>query len=914
MADVGEIKAKLVMDSSDFSKKLDDAKSKMQGTGKSAKKLSSEIGAIQKASLAVGAAIVTGLGAAAAVSIDFEAQMSRVKGIVGASESEFEKLKEAALDLGASTSKSSSEVAIAFEDMAAKGFNATQIIEAMPGVIAAAEASGSDLALTADVVASALNGFGLEASEASRVADILAKTANISAASMDDMAYAFKYVGPVANSLGMDIEQVSAAIGIMTNSGLDGSSAGTALRQALLSLNNPAQEQEKLMKKLGFSMRDNSGNAKSLSEIIGGLTEATKGMTEAEKVATIAKLVGTEASSGMISVMSGGVGKLDSFTKSLRESAGASKEAAAIMKDNVKASFDEFVGSLESLSIELTDDMLPAFREVIQYGTKIVNSLSEVDGASVKSALAFGGTTAAIALLLSTVGKLGLAFRALSASPLGLAVTGISILGGVLAASKVQADSMNTVTLESAEAMTKQADTLKDNIREYDALRDKSQLTTEQLARFADINSEISKTADPTLIAKLKDEQEKLRVKSGLSNDEFQRMLDLNGKIIEVVPESTMKITDQGNAILESTNKAKAFNKEQYEMIRLELEAQKAKAESKMSQYLTTEKRIIGEMKTLKGDMVTLDGEYADQLKKIGDIEADLIAAKKAGDEGEAGRLQYEFAVQTRLLEKMKEKRAEQATAILDKQKELGEIQKQLGKLDEVKRKMVDLELKQAGINAKRGEEIKTIDTSISKLEAAKKKLQDTTPIAQRNTGEYRNSIAAIDSQITKLQGAKDKIGEIIGKAAVMNAELGKAINKNVTVNTRNIETTIANVNRGRYGSPRENYHVGGIVGMPKLHVGGLAAQFAQAPNHNEIDTRLLRDEMVLTQSQQANLFRMIDAGLAQKQSAPAQAANITQNNYINVDGNIDADLYNDIMRRQGTELNTKLRVNGVKK
>jgi TP901 family phage tail tape measure protein len=867
MSDVGEIRARLVLNSDNFNRNMQNARNEMTSTGRAAKRTSEDMSRIQTAALAVGAAVATGIGASVKTAMDFEAQMSRVKSISDATDSEFANLRESALDLGASTSKSASEVAIAFEDMAAKGFNATQIIEAMPGVIAAAEASGSDLALTADVVASALNGFGLEAAEASRIADVLAKTANISAASMSDMQYAFKYVGPVANSLGISLEEVAATIGIMTNAGLDGSSAGTALRASLLALNNPAKAQAEIMKDIGFSMQDSNGEAKSLSAMFADLTKATEGMTEAERVATIAKLVGTEASSGMISVLSGGVGQLNEFTDSLKNSAGASKEAAAIMKDNLKGAVDELMGSLESLGIKVGDEFLPILTELAKEGAEIVGTIGEMDTSVVKSAAAFVGTTAAIGFTLSAITKLGLAMRAFTLTPVGAAVVALSVLGGALAASKVQADSMNEVTLESAEAMLTQADTLKDNIREFDALRDKSQLTTEQLSRFVDINSEISKTADPNLIAKLREEQEKLRIKSGLSADEMQRLVDINGKIIEVVPESTMKITDQGNAILESTNKAKAFNQEQYEMIRLELEAQKAKAESKMSQYLTTEKRIIGEMKTLKEDIGTLDGEYADQLKKIGDIEADLRKAEEAGNESKAKQYALDLAIQSKLLEDMKEKRAEQATAILDKQKELGEIQKQLGKLDEVKRKMVDLELKQAGINAKRGEEIKTIDTSIAKLEAAKKKLQDTTPVAGRNTDEYREAVGAIQNQIDKLQGAKSKVEEIIGKAASMNRELGKAINKNITVNTRNIEETISVVNRGRYGSPRENYHVGGIVGsqLPKLHVGGLASQFASMPNHNEIDTRLLRDEMVLTQAQQSNLFRMIDAGFTKQ-------------------------------------------------
>lgn len=848
-------------------KEIEKITKEMRNANKATRDFGAGLDEIQRISLAMGAAIVTGVGLSVKTAADFEAQMSRVKGISGATGDEFEDLKEKALELGASTSKSASEIAIGFEDMAAMGFNATQIMEAMPGVIAAAEASGSDLAKTSGIVAAALNAFQMEASDATKVADILAMTANISAASIDDMGYALKYVGPVANSLGISLEEVSAAIGIMTNAGLDGSSAGTSLRAALLALNNPAKEQEKMMKNLGFSMRDNNGKAKSLSDIFGDLTEATKDMTQAEKVATIAKLVGTEAASGMIAVMEGGQDKLDEFTKSLKNSGGASKEAAGIMKDNLKGSVDELMGAFETAGIKLGNEFIPMLTDLVRKGADVVSAVGEMDLSAVKSGLAFAGTATAIALVISSIGKLALAAKTLmiSMGPGGWLVAGLSIIGGLLVATKMNQDELNEVNLESVNVLQKQSDSLSKNIEEYEKLQSKSNLSNEELLRFLDINSEISKTSDPAAIAKLRSEQEKLREKSGLSNDELDRMVQLNGDILKVVPESNTVLSDQGNVLMTNTDKAKAFNNEQYEMIRLELEAQKAKAESKMKQYLLDEKNLISEIKGLKQSMNDLDKEEEKQVRLIGQIEADLAKAEQDGNEAKANQLTYELGLQSKLLQDMKDKRFEQAQLLVEKTKELDKLQEEIGKLDEVKRKMVDVELQQAGINAKRGEEIRTLDTELQKLEEAKKKLHDKTPIQQRNTKEYQEAVSAIQGQIDKLQITKARIEEIIGKAATLNKELDKDIYKTVTVTNRTIEEKVSINNRGRYGRPAENYHTGGITGggqMPTLHVGGLASQFASAPLHNEIDVRLLQNEMVLTESQQANLMRMIDAGL----------------------------------------------------
>ncbi|NGW61944.1 phage tail tape measure protein, partial [Staphylococcus aureus] len=106
-------------------------------------------------------------------------------------------------------------------------FNAKQTMEAMPGVISAAEASGAEMATTATVMASAINSFGLKASDANHVADLLARSANDSAADIQYMGDALKYAGTAAKALGVSIEDTSAAIEVLSNSGLEGSQAGT---------------------------------------------------------------------------------------------------------------------------------------------------------------------------------------------------------------------------------------------------------------------------------------------------------------------------------------------------------------------------------------------------------------------------------------------------------------------------------------------------------------------------------------------------------------------------------------------------------------------------------------------------------------------------------------------------------------
>ena len=229
-----------------LSKKVDAAADKMQVSGEKMRSIGRNMTTYMTTPL-----VAMGV-AAAKTGMDFEAQMSRVGAISQATGKELGQLNKQALELGASTSKSASEVALGMENLAAMGFEVNEIIGAMPGVIAAAEASGEDMALTADVMAAAINAFGLEASDASHVADVLAQAANQSAADINDMGYAFKYAAPVAKMLGISLEELAAATGIMTDSGLAGEQAGTALRSALLRLSDPPKAAANELKRLGI--------------------------------------------------------------------------------------------------------------------------------------------------------------------------------------------------------------------------------------------------------------------------------------------------------------------------------------------------------------------------------------------------------------------------------------------------------------------------------------------------------------------------------------------------------------------------------------------------------------------------------------------------------------------------------------
>lgn len=348
---------------------------------------------------AAGAGMAVGLGSAIKTSMEFEAQLSRVGAIADATGPQLEALRQSALDLGASTSKSASEVAKGQEELAALGFTVDEILGAMPGVISAAEASGADMAQTAEVMASTLNIFGKEASEAAKVADILAKTANVSAADITDMQYALKYAGPPAAALGVSLEELSAAIGIMTNAGMKGEQAGTTLRAALLSLLDPSEENSKMMETMGIQVTDLEGNFVGLEQLVKNLDDSMEGFTDTQKAAALSSLVGTEAVSGMLSLMAAGPSEINKFTKALENSGGASAEAAAKMKDNLKGAIDEMSGAFETLMITIGTALTPAVQGIANALGGLANWFNSLSPSMQNFAAIAAAVAASLALL-----------------------------------------------------------------------------------------------------------------------------------------------------------------------------------------------------------------------------------------------------------------------------------------------------------------------------------------------------------------------------------------------------------------------------------------------------------------------------------------------------------------------------------
>jgi TP901 family phage tail tape measure protein len=380
---------------------------------------------------------LAGVGAAAVkTSMDFEAQMSKVAAISGATGGDLKGLRDQAIKLGADTNFSASEAAEGMELFASAGFKVNDIMASMGGVLDTAAAGGVSIAQATDVAASSLNGFGLAASaeNVNHIGDVLAKLAGDTNAEILDTGEAMKYVAPVSKALGISFEDTAASIGLLSNAGIKGSQAGTTLRSALTNLAAPTDSAAALMQRLGLNFFDSEGKMKSMTDILTELKDKTAGLTQQEKASAMETLFGKEAMSGMLAMVDQGPEKFDELSKSLRDCDGASKEMAGVMSNNLKGAMNAMEGSLETAAIKIGDVLAPMIKSAATWIGEMANKFSALPQPMQELIVKIGLIAAALGPILIILAKLIESVRTVASVFTGLksAATVFTALPGII--------------------------------------------------------------------------------------------------------------------------------------------------------------------------------------------------------------------------------------------------------------------------------------------------------------------------------------------------------------------------------------------------------------------------------------------------------------------------------------------------
>ena len=410
--------------------KIDEAGEKLQNIGSSVEN-------VGKKFLPVTAA-VTGLGTAAVkTAADFDSEMSKVSAISGATGDDFDQLRAKAREMGAKTKFSASEAASAMEYMAMAGWKTGDMLGGIEGIMNLAAASGEDLATTSDIVTDALTAFGLSAADSGHFADILAAASSNANTNVSLMGETFKYCAPIAGALGFSAEDTAEAIGLMANSGIKASQAGTSLRTIMNNLSGEVTFAGKNIGEVTIATSNADGSMRSLNDILADCRVAFSGLTESEKASNAEALVGKNAMSGFLALMNSSETDINKLRGAIENCDGASESMAETMQDNLNGQLTILKSQLEELAISFGDILMPTIRKIVSAVQQFVDKLNSMDESTRETIIKIGLLAASIGPLLIVLGKtistIGTAMRGFSSLAKGvrLLITHVGSASGV---------------------------------------------------------------------------------------------------------------------------------------------------------------------------------------------------------------------------------------------------------------------------------------------------------------------------------------------------------------------------------------------------------------------------------------------------------------------------------------------------
>lgn len=422
---------------SEFTNKSNDAGTRFQALGSSLKSVG---GAITKTVslplLALGAGALKVAG-------DFEAGMSEVSAITGATGKDMQALEKQAKTLGATTKFSARDAAEGMKYFGMAGYDTNQIMSALPSTLNLAAAGNVDLGIACDIVSDAMTGLGMSANETTKFTDIMAATITNSNTSVELMGETLKYVGPVAGTLGIGMGDLSVAIGLMGNAGIKGSQAGTALRAGLTNLVKPTKEMKTAMEKYGVELVKNADGSVNMMGTMENLRSTLGGLDQATQAQALATIFGKEAMSAWASVVNASEGDFNKLSDAIANSDGKASDMANTMQNNLKGSIDNMKSAFEGLLITIGERLIPVFRSLVDGITGVFTWFNNLNPVIQNIIIGVGGFLAVLGPLLLIVGnviifvtKLGMAISTLvtffsaGGAGAGLLATAIAFLTG----------------------------------------------------------------------------------------------------------------------------------------------------------------------------------------------------------------------------------------------------------------------------------------------------------------------------------------------------------------------------------------------------------------------------------------------------------------------------------------------------
>ncbi len=367
--------------------------------------------------------------------MDFEAQMAKVGAVSRATNSDMGRLTQTARKLGATTTFSASQAAQGMEFLGMAGFNTGEIIKTMPGLLNLAKAGTLGLGRASDIASDIMSGFGLKAEDMGRISDVLTATFTRSNTTLGMLGETMKFVAPVAKTAGLSIEETSAFAGILANSGIKASQAGTTLRAMLLRLGAPGNKAREILDGLGITLEDSDGNLRNVVDLMSEVAGATKDLGSAEKLNILKEVFGEEPAAGVSALLAKeGQAGIKSLLESVSNSGGEASKIAARMDATFAGRMAGFNSAVESFKITVGNALLPTLSSLVQSFTSMVRW---VDSLSSEFPVLTKVVSAGILVIGGLAGVIGISLKVMSAFISGWGMVSMAFTKTIILAPKL---------------------------------------------------------------------------------------------------------------------------------------------------------------------------------------------------------------------------------------------------------------------------------------------------------------------------------------------------------------------------------------------------------------------------------------------------------------------------------------------
>lgn len=486
---------KLTGDINQVNQKLGQLTDSAKGdAGQVEKSWTDSFGKMNLAAVAAFAGITLAIRQSIGVFANFEQELANVRAVAGATPEEFARLEAAALSAGETTRFSASQAAEALYNLASAGLDATQSTEALDSVLMLAGATGADLGQASAALTATLSQYGIAAADAGRVTNVFAASIANSQANLDKLQTSFAIVGPVAAGFGVSIEETAGALQLLFNAGLDASTAGTALRNALAQLASQSSPTISRLNQLGVSFESVDPSANSLAEIIGVLGEA--GLSTGE----IMEAFGQRAGPALLTLIDQGRAGLEEYTAAVTDT-NAAADAYATQNDTLQGSIDSLNSVIEATQIAFARELAPALRAATEFASGFFRIIKDLPGPVKLFLLLLAG---GIPLVLGGAAAFSTLAAAVGAAlgPITLVVAALAGTVAVITGITSAINAANTrrltaeygelaqqlgVSADEAKRLADEAERMQGNVEEVQELVDSIGVTSQQLREFNDI-------------------------------------------------------------------------------------------------------------------------------------------------------------------------------------------------------------------------------------------------------------------------------------------------------------------------------------------------------------------------------------------------------------------------------------------